>query len=484
MHKHKTLGCTKLDCCHYDNDPATCDDVDCPCPDIKNIDKKKSNNIFSKIFSKNNTPSHCGLPPKNEMGCGCVIALFTFWLLIPIILFVSKFNKKKTIVKANSFINDKPKIAFISVYNTKCGIATYNAQLIKELNKYVDIRVFAEYADDSHSENIIGDEPFVIRCWDRDEHPKLKLIKLVDDWKPDLIHFGHEYGFFAKAHFFTSLVSWFKSRNYPVVATMHSIYEHRDKTVQEANGQIIIAHTTNGKKCLTDKGIDESQICVIPHGSNIFKGTHEAPELIEPLWNTWYNDHVIFQPGFLFDYKGHLRMLRIIAKLKEKYPDIHYIIQGSENPKNMQEHERLFMKLVNKCAELNIEENVTINRGFVSENVLMSFLRTCKVCVLPYASHPEHDVYSTSGIARIVCGTQIPLVTSTVHLFDDVKLVSFQASTDEEMFNTIDKIFSKPNVQEEYNHARVQFLKETSWASVSKQHIDLYLKVIKTKLVK
>jgi len=485
-HKHTNIGCTKFDCCHFDTDPATCDDDECPV-------KPEKDNWFKKIlsffrFKKHRPPHcghppHCGNPPHNGVGCGCAFALFMFWFWLPTVLFVLKFGdrkgKKKQGVQSFAIQNGiKPKVAFISVYNIPCGIATYNEKLISRLSNYVDIRVFAEYANEQKEERLSTDPEFVYRCWDRNEYPKTKLMVEVDNWKPDVIHFGHEYGFFAKAYLFTSLVSWFKARKYPVIATMHSIYEHRDKTVQEASGQHILAHTEAGMKCLKTKGIDENKISIIAHGSDILSGDDNEPKLLPPLWNTWHNNHTIFQPGFLFDYKGHLRMLNVIAELKKKYPDVHYIIQGSENPKNATEHEALYRRIVAMCKKLDIESNVTINRGFVSEDVLLSFIRTAKVCVLPYANHPEHDVCSTSGIARIIIGTETPLVTTSVHLFDDLNGVAFKANNDAGLYNHIDSIFSNPEIIKGYNDARIEFLRKTSWSAVAKQHVELYSKVL------
>ena len=188
MNKHKTIGCTKFDCCQYDADPATCDDNDCPqrCDEPKGfkkwINKVIKNNIFSKLLSflfnkKKNTP-HCGHPPSDGIGCGCAFALFFFWFWLPAIMFVLKLGggkkkKSQNMVKINS-TEKKPRVAFISVYNTPCGISTYNEQLIQELKQYADVKVFAEYADDVKSEKIEGDDEFVIRCWHRRDAPKIR----------------------------------------------------------------------------------------------------------------------------------------------------------------------------------------------------------------------------------------------------------------------------------------------------------------------
>lgn len=371
----------------------------------------------------------------------------------------------------------KPKVAFISVYGTECGVATYNEALVEQLREHADVHVFAEYADENRSERLDHDKGWVTRCWHRTEHPKIQLINQVLKYQPDLIHFSHEYGFFMKAFMFTALVSAFKARGIPVLSTMHSVYEHLDKTVQESFNDHIVVHTNNAKLCLVQKGIESSKISMIPHGSHILDGTPESPKLMPPLWNTW-GAPMLFQPGFLFHYKGHVRIINILPKLKEKYPDIHYVIQGSENRFNKKEHDDLFNALVQQAESLGVSANVSINRGFVSEAILLSYIRTSSCCVLPYANNPAHDVFATSGIARLVLGTETPLVVSNVHLFDDLQDLVPRATSDDELYTYIDQILSDSRYGKEQVSKRVQMLSETSWVNVAKQYSDLYKTLI------
>jgi glycosyltransferase involved in cell wall biosynthesis len=375
--------------------------------------------------------------------------------------------------KKKSISSNKPKVAFVSVFGTHCGVSVYNERLINELKNYVDIKVFAEYSDES-----TNDPDYVVRCWSRHDHPKLKLIKEIDEWQPNLIHFGHEYGLFPKAYLFTSLISIMKSKGYPVISTLHSIYEHWDKTVHEANGQYLVAHTEAGRQCLLSKGINNSLITVIPHGTEVLDGDEEYPKLLPPLWNTWYNNHTIFQPGFLFEYKGHIKMLHVVAKLKEKYPDVHYIIQGSENPNNMAEHNRVYNEIMSECKKLDIESNVTINRGFVDEKILLSFIRTVRAVVLPYINHVEHDVYATSGVARMVISTEIPLIVSSVHLFDDINGLAFKYKSSNILYNILDNLFSDDLHYNSHMVNRIEFIKETAWKIVARKHFELYSKIL------
>jgi glycosyltransferase involved in cell wall biosynthesis len=383
-------------------------------------------------------------------------------------------------------VDDKMRIAFISVYNTSCGIATYNEKLLKELSQIpsAEVRVFAEYVDDNDTPSITdgNTSPLVIRCWDRNEHPKRQLLKAIDDYNPDVIHISHEYGFFPKAYQFNNLISTLKIKGYNnIVATMHSVYEHLDKTVQESAGQELIVHTSTAKDVLVKKGINPNKITVIPHGTDIFVGTPDEPRPIVELFNTWHNSHVIFHPGFLFDYKGHLRMLEVISRLKPKYPHIQYVIQGSMNPRNACEHDNLYNTLTSSIKEKNLADNVTINTGFINQAALLSFVRTAKLCVLPYVSNPEHDVYATSGIARLIMATSTPLITSDVHLFDDLDGYVLKAHDNDEFVRYIDEVFTDWKIGAEQVTKRPEFIRQTNWKVVANKTFDLYQRIIQNR---
>ena len=420
---------------------------------------------------------HCGYISDNY---GSVFDKFIF-SIVDIFLFIPRyiinlFRKKMSVEFSHEPAHDdKIKVAFIGNYGTACGIATYNQALINELKYHVDIKVFAEYADEERSTRLPDDPSWIIRCWSRHDHPKTDLIDCVNSWNPNVVHFSHEYGIWHKAYYFTQIISTFKQRGYKVISTMHSVYEHIDKLVSESSVPNLVVHTEQAKVTLVKKGIEEDRIHVIPHGSKFYKGTSDSPELLEPLWNTWQSEHTIYQPGFLFGYKGHLRMLNVVAALKNKYPDVHYIIQGSENKLNMEEHDELYNKIIDQSKFLGITENVTVNRGFVSEEVLMSAIRTVKICVLPYNNHPEHDVRASSGAARTILPTSTPMVVSGVHLFDDLEGVVPRARDEFELFTTIDDIFSNyhSNVQSQLSK-RLNFIRKTSWESIAYRTSVLY----------
>lgn len=357
------------------------------------------------------------------------------------------------------------KVAYISTFGTKCGIATYNAELISKLKNHCEFKIFAEHAEKHET-----DDENVIRCWNRNTANKKDLLKSIKEYNPDIIHISHEYGFFPKAYFFTLLITQLSS--YPIVVTFHSVYDHKDKTVQEAMVDNIICHSDNAKQCLMNKGIT-SNIKVIPHGVKHFLQNFE---LLEPLWNTW-NTQTIIHPGFLFQYKGHVKMLDVIKSLTNDFPDVQYVILGSENDLNKDEHEYIYNSLIQRIKELDLENNVTIKRGFISEEVMFSYIRTGSIVVLPYHPHPDHDVYASSGTARLVLSTCTPLVTSNAHLFDDIKYFVPHSSDNSELEKYIVSYF-KNGLSEEEKQLRKQFLEEKSWENIAEKTFLYYKEII------
>lgn len=410
---------------------------------------------------------HCGKPS---------IFSILAWLVGILLFFVKKPFQRKGREKINR--PDVKKIAYVSVYGTECGISTYNEALVPHISnnlkkENIESRIFAEKHPHVRYSYLEIDPAVGIieRCWHRSESNHNTLVNSIVDWGADIVHISHEYGLFPNGFKFAKLVKDLQSHNIKVIVTFHSVYTHLDKLVTEIYPDILVVHTEEAKKCLVDKGIFPEKIKVIPHGSTIFKGTSDSPKVLPKLWNHW-GCPVIFHPGFLFEYKGHIKFLDTLKEIVKKYPDVKYVIQASENPQTKEEHDRVCKKLEYRIKQLKLSDNVLLSRGFITNEALINMIRESTIVVLPYIVNPDHDVRATSGIGRLVVSTEVPLVTSDAHLFDDIKEVSFQASSKEDMIETLDLILSgnlTVNTKD-----REDFLKSTAWEVVAKNIIDLY----------
>jgi glycosyltransferase involved in cell wall biosynthesis len=222
----------------------------------------------------------------------------------------------------------------------------------------------------------------------------------------------------------------------------------------------MIVHTDLAKKVLRQKGIKGS-VDVIPHGC--------VPNEQKPrLWNLYRSPHTFMQFGFGFEYKGWENALRACAVLRQKYPDVFFTGLFSESPFSLNLHEKYFLRLQDLIAELGIAENVSLIRGFQSEEVLDSFFRLNRCAVFPYLDNGEHTVYGVTGAARVAMSHGIPVVTSSVPFFYDLRGTCPQADTPETLADEIEKAWADPTP---HVNRQDEFLEANSWSCVARQYV-------------
>ena len=140
---------------------------------------------------------------------------------------------------------DELKIAFVSNWKMRCGIARYAEMIYPELVKYVhDIKIFAEIGiNDGYEEN-------VIRCWERGESI-MDLVRAIKEYDPDVVLLNHEWGLFPEARHWLSLMN--QLSGYRVIVIEHSVFHHKDKTICEAAMPEIIVHLEGAKAVLKEE---------------------------------------------------------------------------------------------------------------------------------------------------------------------------------------------------------------------------------------
>ena len=358
------------------------------------------------------------------------------------------------------------KVAFICNYGDNCGIATYSRYLINALGKKVNIKIFAEDNNRTQaSEN-------VVKCWKRGES-MVDAVQQVLDWQPDLVHIQHEFGLFPNATKFLKMLEMLNS--VPYVLTLHSVYEHLDKTICTAYIKNIIVHSQTGLNTLRRLGHDNNRIDVITHGCvEVFDNSE--------LWNIFHNEYSVIQFGFGFNYKGVDQAIDAIHYLKKtdiKFKDIFYCYMCSENDHTMNIHEEYYTYLKKKIRELDLNENVVILRGYLSDGLISNFLRTAKLAIFPYKNNPNNVVYGASGAIRVAMANAIPIIGSDSHMFDDLEGVIPRIDNAEHLAVEIDKVFSNVDYKKLLVQKNLDFVKNNNWHLIADKHIEVYKDIVK-----
>jgi glycosyltransferase involved in cell wall biosynthesis len=359
------------------------------------------------------------------------------------------------------------RIAFVCNWNDNCGISTYSSYLVDALKtKVKELHVFSESGSDR-----TDDPPYVTRCWKRGTSLKGLIDKIVE-WAPDFIIIQHEFGIFPKATYFLQLLQGIE--DIPYVVTMHSVYEHLDKSICTSAVKDIVVHSEEGKKVLKKLG-NANNIYVVPHGCVQFNDEDKTE-----LWNIFQTPYTIVQFGFGFFYKGVDRVLDAIHYLKRsdpKFKDIFYCYLCSDNYHTSVVHTQYYDFLIKKIDELSLHDNAVIIRKFQTDQMIKNYLRTAKIAVFPYVGDPKNMVYGASGAIRIAMACGIPVIASSCHQFDDLEDVVPRPANFAELADEIDEVFSNHNHRKSILAKSEAYMAANTWGISADRYINLYYQI-------
>jgi glycosyltransferase involved in cell wall biosynthesis len=359
------------------------------------------------------------------------------------------------------------KVAFVCNWNDNCGISTYSGFLVEALRKQVkEVHIFSE-----KGEGRDDDPPYVSRCWQRGTSLKA-LSEKIKEWGPDLIIIQHEFGIFPKATYFLQFLQGIE--DVPYVVTVHSVYEHLDKSVCTSAIKNIVVHSQQGKDVLHRLG-NTNNIYVIPHGCL----EYQEEERTE-LWNIFQTPYTIVQFGFGFFYKGVDRVLDAIHYLKKsdkKFKDIFYCYLCSDNYHTSIVHAQYYDFLLKKIDDLDLHDNAVIIRKFQTEQVIKNYLRTAKISVFPYIGDPRNMVYGASGAIRIAMACKTPVIASSCHQFDDLEGVVPRPGNYMELAKEIDEVFSNEGHRKNLIEKADKYITDNNWDVSAERYLNLYYQI-------
>ncbi len=113
-------------------------------------------------------------------------------------------------------------------------------------------------------------------------------------------------------------------------------------------------------------------------------------------------------------------------------------------------------------------------RGYQSDEVLDSFLRTNQATLFPYVSHPQHEVFGVSGAARMSMSKGLPVITSSVNHFSD--LPTIKADSPQEIAQALELMFTNSNAKQKQISNQIKYLEENTWDKIGLQYAKLFEK--------
>lgn len=348
----------------------------------------------------------------------------------------------------------------------KCGVGDYTKLLCDNLSlRNYDIHIISSYKIDSVKYDIHSD----IKDWSIKNI--FKIMKLISDINPDIIHIQYPTKAYGKKLLINFLPFLLRLKKYFVVTTIH---EYSTNTLLGKIRTYFNALAAN-KVIVVDPiyledlkrhGLNEKRINYINIASNIPKCTLTINEKENFKQSLNLKNNLIGYFGFINKSKGLESLLESMYILKKECKLSSSLVIIAELSLD-DKYQRSILDLINKY-ELNNDILIT---GYLEENMVAKYISICDFFVFPFV-----DGYSPkngSCLAALQEGKQI-ITTASKTKIDNLDNIIFIDRYDNirmlvEQINILQKIDDRSNI---YDNSIF------TWDYVVKRHDDIYISIL------
>ena len=370
------------------------------------------------------------------------------------------------------------RIAWVTSWRVRCGIAAYSEFLIKYLQG--DVRVYAsrqteEDQNDQHLFEPDGEE--VTRCWSSGVGENLSELyeALVSD-SPESVVIQFNYGFFEFTAL-SELIGALKAAGIAVVVMFHATSdppqrpELRLELLVDALLQCdrLLVHSPEDLNRLKALGLTDNTL-LLPHGVLEYDGAR-GEDANRQAVSAQSSPFRIASFGFLLPNKGLEQLLEAVAILKASGHDIVLNMLNAEYP--AQASREAITTIETKIRALQLESVVTLDTIYYTDEECLQKLANEDLVVFPYQETKE----SSSAAVRHAIASGAAVAVTPLTIFEDVTpaVIQFDGVSPEAIANGIADFVAWSASEREDHAKRADTWREAHFHTVIAQRLERLL---------
>jgi glycosyltransferase involved in cell wall biosynthesis len=324
------------------------------------------------------------------------------------------------------FLDNRPvmrrklRLAWISTYDARCGIATHTEHLLEFFDE--DAFEITILADDQ--EAIRPDPDNMLRLWSKSDGSLARVRDHLITNRFDAVLFQHNFSFFDFDDFAYTLGVMSES-GINTFVTLHrtkDLAEHRQMTAALQGCTRVFVHSLEDVNRLRECGVG-ANVVLLPPGV-IDRAAPDADALRGLLGLSGFSP-VIGTFGFLLPGKGLLELIHAFALILRAHPTAYLLMLNANYPAPESREERERCRALLRLLE--VEDQVRLINDFLEIEETLFLLSACDVVVFPYQRSEE----SASGAVRLGLAAGRPVLTTPLPVFGELSEVVHQlAGTD------------------------------------------------------
>jgi glycosyltransferase involved in cell wall biosynthesis len=311
--------------------------------------------------------------------------------------------------------NLTPKVAWVSTWNVRCGIAEYSAMLLAHypearanVTVLCDGRTAREGLGDAHG-------PPAHVAWELSQPPSMeRLAQEIDAIGADTVVIQHQPGLIAWPDLINLLRHPRLARR-RVVVELHTVYELPGLGTAEAADIVsalriadrVLVHTVRDLNTMKAYGLVDN-VTLFPHGVS---QPGDAPQAARHAGSA----PLIGSYGFFLPGKGLDELIRALAIVRHRRPGARLRLVNAEFPDRVSQEE--IARCRKLAARLNLVDAIEWRTEFLANDESHRLLHDCDLVVLAHQGTRE----SASGAVRVALASGAPVAVTPIPIFDDTR---------------------------------------------------------------
>jgi glycosyltransferase involved in cell wall biosynthesis len=348
------------------------------------------------------------------------------------------------------------KVAWVSTWKTRCGIATYSESLVSTFNKE-RLWILANHQDEA-PKNL----PNVHRCWlQGSKEAGRNLLDAAMDLNVDTVVIQYNFGFFplsALAELINGLIDHGKI----CVLTLHATKDVNKPDFKASFGEIkntlarcsrILVHSVSDCNYLKQFDLIDN-VTLFPHG---------APPIVAEREPSQENIFTIGTFGYALPHKGLREVIEACALLRQHGFNIKLHMLNSRYPITQSDKEIVACK---ELIESQLDsQNAKFDDTYYTETEVAHFLAKCDLLVFAYQNTDE----SASGAVRAAMAACVPILCTPLPIFEDVSsVVDFSCGmSSHDLAASIERFIADAQLGHDQLERRRRWQQKVSWSLLS-----------------
>ncbi len=354
-------------------------------------------------------------------------------------------------------------VGIVSTWNQHCGLATYAQYLFNELPR----DSFVVLAEESTSDRVGTDEPFVERCWQRGNGELSKLESAIARRGVKLLHLNIHARFLPQPAL-AQMLGRVRQAGVKIVAHLHSTFTAEPALqglVQSVDA--VVTHTAANRLEAIANGAPAAQTFVIPHGVVTAKALNK--EATRKRVGVEAHERMLVTFGFIQPHKGIEGLIEAVAHLCQRGVPARGFVLGAPHREDPNGASYL-NELQGYASKLGVADRIRFETRFLPAPEVSELLASSDLVFMNYGS--RH--YEASGAAATALGAGALVATSVAPPFEELGDAVWHMSSGYPPALSAELLMTNAALRESIYAGAQRYTRTHAWPNICEQVVRMY----------